>query len=403
LQDHFFFPSWPLPVENLFWLGALLLFSGIAGEAVDRWLKQPKLLGWVIVGLILGPHATGAISETALLSMDGVVQLAAGILLFELGQRVDFSWLKSNPKLLATSILESGLAFTVVFFIIEGSGESLVFAAAVAAIGASTSPAVVLTVIRELRAQGQVTERLLLLTALNSTYSFITVNLLLAPLATEYRGDWVNTLGQPAYLVVGSLAFAALFAAATNKLLRALGRREDAQFISIVALLVVAVWGTMALRLSIPLTLLGYGTMLRTFDTQRHFVSLSFGRLGQLSIILLFSTTAAMIDPSGIPAGIGLGLGVIAGRFVGKTLGVFAYAKPSGLTYRKAWFLSLGLTPKSGLAIILLSQTVLSYPAFGPELIGVIMSVILLLELIGPPLIQFALIRSGEVAEKGAP
>ena len=402
MQEYFFFPSWPLPLGNLFWLGTLLLLAGVTGEAVERWLKQPALLGWVIVGLVLGPHVTGAITESDLLTMNGLVQFAAGIILFELGQRVDFSWLKRNPKLVGTSLLESGLAFAVIFFIIEGSGGPLVFAAVVAAIGAATSPAVVLTVIRDLRAQGQVTERLLLLTALNSTYSFITVNMLLAPLATEYKGDWVSVVVHPAYLVLGSLAFAATFAAATNTLLRALGRREEVQFVCIVALLVVAVWATMALQLSTPLALLGYGTMLRTFDTERHFVSLNFGKLGRLAIILLFSTTAAFIDPGVIPAGIGLGIAVIVGRFVGKTLGVFAYAKPSGLTYRKAWYLSLGLTPKSGLAIILVNQTILLYPAFAPELIGVIMSVVLLLELAGPSLLQMAIKRSGEAAEKGS-
>lgn len=402
MQDYFFLPSWPLPLGELFWLGTLLLLAGITGEAVDRWFKQPRLLGWVIVGLVLGPHGTGAISESVLASMNGVVQLATGILLFELGQRVDFSWLKTNPKLLGTSILESGLAFAVIFFVVEGSGESVIFAAVIAAVGASTSPAVVLTIIRDLRAQGQVTERLLLLTALNSTYSFVTVTLLLAPLATEYRGDWMNILGHPAYLVFGSLAFAALFAAATNRLLKILGRSEDAQFISIVALLVLAVWATMALQLSIPLTLLGYGTMLRTFDSERHFVSLNFGRLGRLSIILLFAASAAMIDPRGIMGGIGLAIAVIIGRFIGKALGVFAYAKSSGLTYRKAWFLSLGLTPKSGLAVILISQTVLLYPAFSQELIGVLMSAILILELLGPPLMQMAIIRAGEAAEKGS-
>jgi Kef-type K+ transport system membrane component KefB len=401
LQDFFFLPSWPLPLGELFWLGTLLLLAGVTGEAVERWLKQPPLLGWVLVGLVLGPHVTGGIGASDLQAMNGLVQFASGIVLFELGQRVDFSWLKRNPKLLGTSLLESGLAFAVVFFIIEGSGGPLAFAAVVAGISAATSPAVVLTVIRDLRGQGQVTERLLLLTALNSTYSFIAVNMLLAPLATEYKGDWVSVVTYSAYLVLGSLAFAALFAAATNRLLRALGRREDVQFVCIVALLIVAVWATMALELSTPLTLLGYGTMLRTFDTGRHFVSLKFGKLGRLAVILLFSATAAFIDPAVIPAGIGLGIAVIVGRFAGKTLGVFAYAKPSGLTYRKAWFLSLGLIPKSGVAIILVNETILLYPAFAPELIGVFMSVVLLLELAGPSLLQMAIIRSGEAAEKG--
>lgn len=400
MQEPFFLPSWPPPVENFFWYGVLLLTAGIAGEIVERWTRQPRLLGWVLAGIVLGPHVTGALDESALTSMSSVIYLAMGILLFELGQRVDLSWLRSNPKLLGTSALESGLAFLLMFLVIQLVGKPPLLAAIAAAIGVSTSPAVVLPITQDLRAQGQVTERMLLLTALNSIYAFITVNILLAPLATEYRGDLVTILGHPAYLVFGSLAFAALMARSTLALMRLFGHRVDAQFLCIIAMLIVAVWVSIALKLSVPLALLGFGTMMRTFDAGRHFVWLNFGRLGRMFLILLVSSTAAGLDFSFVPAGIGTGLALVAARFIGKTMGVFALARPSGLPLRKAWFLSLGLTPKSGLAIILVSQTAMLYPEFGPSMATVMMSAILILEFIGPPLTQFALRRSGEASEE---
>jgi len=401
MQEPFFLPSWPPSVENFFWYGVLLLSAGIAGELVERWTRQPRLMGWVLAGILLGPHVTGAIDMSALAGMSSVIHLAMGVLLFELGQRVDLSWLRSNPKLLGTSALESALAFALMFLVIQLFGKPPLVAAVAAAIGVSTSPAVVLAVTQDQRAQGQVTERLLLLTALNSIYAYITVNILIAPLATEYRGDLVTILGHPAYLVFGSLAFAAIMARSTLEILRLLGRREETQFLAIIAMLIVAVWISIALRLSVPLALLGFGTMMRTFDRGRHFVWLNFGRLGRIFLILLFSSTAAYLDFTFVPAGIGIGLAIVVARFVGKTAGVFALARPSGLPYRKAWFLSLGLMPKSALAIILVNQTAMLYPEFRPLMATVMMSAILILEFVAAPIMQLALIYSKEAFEEG--
>lgn len=396
MQEPYFLPSWPPPVESFFWYGVLLLSAVIAGEMVERWTRQPRVIGWILSGILLGPHVTGAIDQTALEGMSSVTHLAMGILLFEFGQRVDLSWLRGNPKLLGTSVVESGLAFALMFLVIQLAGKPPLVAAIAAAIGISTSPAVVLAVTQDQKAQGQVTERILLLTALNSIYAFVTVNILIAPLATEYRGDLITILGHPAYLVVGSLAFAAIMARSTLSLLKLFGRRDEAQFLCIIAMLIVAVWAAIALRLSVPLALLGFGTMMRTFDTGRHFVWLNFGRLGRIFLILLFSSTAAYLDLGFVPAGIGIGLALVGARFVGKTAGIFSLARASGLPYRKAWYLSLGLTPKSALAIILVNQTAVLYPEFRPLMATVMMSAILILEFLGPPLTQFALIRSRE-------
>ena len=56
----------------------------------------------------------------------------------------------------------------------------------------------------------------------------------------------------------------------------------------------------------------------------------------------------------------------------------------------------LGLLPMSGVAIILGQRVSGIYPVFGPELSALMLSVIAILEILGPICTRYALIASGE-------
>ena len=81
---------------------------------------------------------------------------------------------------LLRTVLESGLTFAVVFAVLRWLEVAPLASALIATVSMSTSPAVVLAVTREARSQGQVTERVLLLTALNTIYAVVLSTLLLA-------------------------------------------------------------------------------------------------------------------------------------------------------------------------------------------------------------------------------
>ena len=400
MSDLFFLPDLRAAAHALPWHALLLLAAALVGEAVQRWLHLPRLLGWIAAGALLGPYALGVLDRTSLDAMAPLLDLAAGVVLFELGQRVDPGWLRRNPWLLGTSVLESAFGFAAMYFVLIAVDAPPLIAAVAAAIGISTAPAVTLTITRELRAQGQVAERALLLTALNSVYAFIAVGVLLSWIAREHAVDWRVALLHPMYLVFGSLLAAAIFAGATLALLRILGRRHDAQFLCVLALVATAVWATETLRLSMVLMLLAYGVGIRILDRQRLFVALSFGRVGGILLIFLFAMTAARLDWALVPAGALAGGGLIAARAAGKALGVFALAPASGLSLRKASLLTLTLMPMSGIAVILVHDTTRFYPQFGPSLAAIVVSAIAMLELLGPLLAHFALVRAGEAAEE---
>jgi len=374
----------------LAWTALVVLGAVLAGEALERWLGLPRLLGWIAAGIILGRHGVGA----PLVELRPVLELAAGAVLFQLGQRVDPLWLARNPWLLVTSVLESTLTFAAVFVALAALGVPLGDAALAAAIGVATAPAVVLTLARELRSQGQVTERMLLLTALNGIYALVGASVLAAWLSGAPSTQ--TLLVYPLRLVLGSTALAAAFAAGTLVLLRLLGRRDEAQFIAVLGLVALAIWAAGRLGLSLLLTLLAYGVLTRLFDRRRRFVSLTFGRIGTLLLILLFGLTAAALELPLAWSAIAAGAAVVAARISAKLVTVAALAVPSGLPVGKAAYLGLALTPMSGIALLVLHEAGARVPPAAFTAASAMVAAVALLELAGPLFAFWALVRSGE-------
>jgi len=398
MSDLSFLPSWPPDTAGLPWFALILLSAVLVGEAVNRWLRLPRALGWVACGLAAGPSLLDLVDATAFAESRHLLDIAVGLVLFELGQRVDYGWLRRNPWLLGSSILEAGFSFAAVYGVLWLLRVPPLVAATAAAIALASSPSVALALTRELRAQGQVTERVLLFTALNCIYAFVATSTLVAWLNAEYRGGWIEGVTHPVWLIFGSLVAALVFAAVTLRLLRLLGPRPDAQYICVVALVVTAVAAAQTLRLSLPLLLLAYGTLARGLDRDRRFVSLEFGRLGSIALILMFALTAASLDLRLVPAGLLAGVALLAARWLGKTCGMFAVGRASGLSLRKASLVSLGLMPMSGLALLLVYDTALRYPQLGAQLTTIMVCAIAVLELLGPLTTHFALTRAGEAS-----
>jgi Kef-type K+ transport system membrane component KefB len=396
MGELFFLPDGTLLGSQLLRFAVLVLLAIAAGEVAERGLGLPRVMGFLAAGVALGPHAAALITTDTLFELRVLFHVTLGLVLFELGQRVDLGWLKRNPSLLATSVLEAFLAFAAVYGLLSMLDVRPVVAAMAAAIAIASSPAVALTVAKDLRAQGQVTERLLLLTALNCVYAYLALTMLFAWAHLEYRAGWPVVLLHPLYLIGGSLALALTLACAALWLMRHVGKRVDAQFVSVVALVLFAIALANGLKLPVVLTLLGFGVLTRGLDRDRRFVALSFGRSGTLVIVVLFAMTGASLEFSQLRTGATVALALVAARAAGKAVAVFALARPSALPVRKASLLAIGLVPMSGLALMLVQDTTTVYPGLGPDLAAVMLSAIVILEILGPLAVQFALRQAGD-------
>jgi Kef-type K+ transport system membrane component KefB len=395
-----FLPEWPPQFGPVFEVALLLIIAVLAGELAHAGLRVTRVVGYVAVGALLGPSALGVVDAKTVQAFGPFVDIAVGLLLFELGQRVDLGWLRRNPWLLATSVLESALAFAAVYGLLIVLGAEPGTAAAISVFAMATSPAVVLTVIRDLRAQGQVTERALLLTALNTAYAVVGVTVVYGWLHWQDSGALGSMLAHPLYVVFASIAAAAVFAAVSLALMTLFGRRPAFQFVLIIAMVLLGVGVARGFKLSLPLTLLLAGVLMRTFNRRRAFGSLEFGEPATVFIVILFAVAGATLQWSDWRAALVPALGFVAARFVGKAIPLFLLARPSALAVRKASLLNLALMPMSGLTLLLLGELTTLFPKIGGQVAATVMLATSILTIAGPLLAEFALRRAGESAEE---
>ena len=391
-----FLPGWPLPFGELVLFGTLLLGGLLGGELVRRIAVLPRVTGYVLVGVICGPHALDLVQAPLLTDARVFVDLALGLIVFELGHRFDLDWLGRNRWLALAALGESVGAFFAIYAGLTYFGYPPLLAASAAAVGTATSPAVVMVVSHELRASGQITERMLLFTAVNCVFAYVVLMLFMPMIHLQHAAGWRSAILHPMYLLAG----AALLGFAGSQLLlwiaKWLGKREDRQFILLVALVILVVGLARALNLPVVVALLTLGILTRNLDYDHALLPLRFGHAGQLLFVVLFVLSGASLDFSGFETVAAVTVAFVVLRFLGKALAILALGRLSGLRSGGAGLLSLSLLPMSGLAVVMVYDTAAIYPRFGAELAAVVLSAVAVLEILGPLATQFALKHAGE-------
>ncbi len=391
-----FLPRLPLALSQPILFGALLAAGLLAGEAINRYASLPRITGYALAGVALGPQVSGLLGADALQSLRVLIDLSIGLIVFELGFRLDFAWLKLNRWLFVTAIAESVFSFCAIYAALSYLEFRPLLAASAAAIGTATSPAVVMLVAHELRAEGQITERMLLFTAVNSVFAYFALTLLLPWLHLEHAATWPEALLHPLYLLGGSALTGFVACMLMLRLARWLGKREDRQFVLLVAMVVLTVGAARSLNLSVMIALVTLGMLSRNLDYGHVLMPLRFGYGGQLFFVILFVLTGASLQFDALAtAGLVVGAFIVV-RFLGKALAILLFGYPSGVRPGGAGLLAIALLPMSGLAVVMVHDTASLYPSFGKELSSVVLSAVAVLELLGPLATQFALRRAGE-------
>ena len=401
-MEYGFLPRLPVELSHAALFGALVIVGLAAGECLRRYAALPRITGYVLAGAALGPQGFGLITNDMLFDLRLLIDLSVGLIVFELGFRLDLQWLRANRWLLATAIAEALLSFSAIFAALLLFDFRPVLAAMAAAIGTATSPAIVMLVVHEQRAQGQITERLLLFTAVNSAFAFVLLTLLLPFLHLEHQASWQQAVLHPLYLLWGSLVAGWLACILMLRLAAWLGKSEERQFILMVAMVVVTVGVAHALKLSVSLTLITLGVLARNLDRGYAVLPVHFGHGSQLFFVILFVLVGASLEFSAFTVAAAAPVAAfILLRLIAKGVALLAFATLSGIRAGGAALLALAMVPLSGSAVVMVRDTTTLYPTFGKELAAVVLSAVVILELIGPIATQFALRRAGEAHPHG--
>lgn len=389
-------PSLPFDIDA-FGRVALLLIAAIASaEACERWLRLPRLIGYVLAGLLLGPAVLGWVPPSITGDLRPLVLLGLGLLLFELGSRVDLRWLRHNPMLIVSSLFESGLTFAATYLFLAWFDLTVATRMAVAAIAVSTSPAVVMRIVAENNARGQMTERLMLMTALNSLYAILLLKISVGMVHLDRNAGLLQAITHPAYIAFGSFLLAAAMAYGMHLARFSHLKRESERFTLVLAVVLLGTTLADRLGLSVPMALLCGGMILRSLSQRLHLFPEHFGAAGALLVIILFTLTGVALDPRQVVAGGLMSIGLLLIRGLAKYFGAYLSAGYGGLVPNKAVWLGVALLPMSSLAVLQAHDVAGLYPDFGDEILAIVLGAVLIMELLGPVATQFALRRSGE-------
>lgn len=150
-----------------------IVLAFIAGKLISK-LKLPSILGWLIAGMILGPHALSLMDEQILdaqwyQTMVHVLECAVGLMI---GTELVWNKIKRSGKsIVITTLTQSigtfllvSLVFGIVFYF---QGIPLYLAFLFGGIALATAPAPALSIVREFRTNGPVTNTLIPMAALD--------------------------------------------------------------------------------------------------------------------------------------------------------------------------------------------------------------------------------------------
>ncbi|MCH7343400.1 cation:proton antiporter [Pelomonas sp. CA6] len=397
LADFLQFSAWPPRVDWIFWATLILFVAGLLGEAVYRRIGLPRVVGYSVVGMLMavtghGLFANGAMDQRLRL----VVDLALALLLFEMGSRVNLRWLRDNKALLLASAGESLLSFSAVAYVLWLLGLSPLLALSCAVLTVAASGAVIGRVGTELKAAGQVNERMLVLTALNTVYAVLAHRLLLGWLHMDRAGDWLEAVAQPLYVFVASVLLAAALARLIAVLMRRLDLRDENTVLMLLGLVLLALGLARALNLSTLLVPLLAGVVLRNTTARPWVWPRHFGTAGGVLVLLLFVAVGSAWTLQALAAGVGLAAVLLLTRLIAKGLALVGLARVSGIDARQGLALAVCLSPISGSTLVLFSEIQALHPEVAAQLAPIILSAIALMELAGPIAVQWGLRITGE-------
>lgn len=384
-------------------VGTLLAAGVIGAEICKRLLHLPAIAGFVVTGLIIGPPVLNLLTADALREFRFVVDVALGLVLFELGRRIDCVWLLRERWLLLTGLLVEALVFCALYLLLETAGIGQLMAAMAAAIGITTSPAVALLLVRELRAEGQLTERMLHLTALSNVTAFLLFSGLLTMLQLQQLQLSAATLFGPISLFALSVLLGWLAAGLLTYCVNALPDRVVQHRALILATIMLLLGVGHWLGFSALLALLVLGMASRVEQGRLLVCDTDLTPLDSLLCIVLFVYAGASLTFDYMRENIWLALQFVLLRSGVAVLLGGLLARLNGISLKKSLWLGLSLYPMSGTAMVLIAHTATYHPEFALHLSALLASVFCILELSGPLVLRQAIRASGEARPQPEP
>lgn len=198
-------------IQILSWLG-ILAIAYVAGVLISK-IKLPAILGWLIVGMVFGPHlanlvTSDTLSQTYYLVIEKSCECLAGVMI---GSEMVVSKLKKYGKsILITTLFQSlgtffvvSLSFALVLYL---TGKPLYLSFIFGGIALATAPAPALSIVKQYHSHGPVTDTLLPMAALDDIVGIVVFFSVMSVVSSTKGGT-----STPWYMTLATIGLPILF------------------------------------------------------------------------------------------------------------------------------------------------------------------------------------------------
>lgn len=356
-------PLWTLDglraADPVLGLALLMLVAVLLAETLHRTWRLPRIVGHMLTGAVAGPVMLRLFQGLELDPWKPLIDLAIGALLFELGARIRPRWLLDNPWLAASALLQALLAGLFVTVALKWLGAPWLTAAVAGTVAASTSPVIVLAVSHEARSRGQVTERLLMMSAFNAVVAVVGLKVLRIVLASDSgtpAEEFTRASISALWVISGSFLLGLACGFVLDRV-SPLVRGTPAMPVLQIALVIIASMLAAQWTLSPLLALLVAGMTARARMQHALTVEPHLGSAGAVLNVLLFICLGLLFTLDGLATLWPWVIVIVLARLAGTAAAIGGLAKVSGLSVKQAAALTLALQPMSSLAVLLAADT----------------------------------------------
>jgi len=408
-----------LHISGLTLIGAATIVAFYVGR-LARLARLPSLIGYMFVGVILGPSILHLFDEASMERLSFITEIALGFVAFSIGSELNMSKLKRlGGGIISIILAESFGAFFVVVLAVYALTRDLPLALIFGSMAPASAPAGTVAVIHECRAKGSLTTTLYAVVGFDDGLAIIIFGFAAALaktlLITEASGAAEGILGAllvPAKEIGLSFVVGGVAGLLFYRLVRKL---QSAREILIVVFGVILICTGLSIRwhLSLILTNMVVGFVLANarHESLLHRVTAPLLEVMPLLFVLFFCLAGAHLQLSALPALGAVGIVYVLGRSFGLIGGARIGAMFGHVEDKVKKYVGLGILSQAGVAIGLslivkheftLLDARYNAPhalAIGSSVLATITATCIFFEIIGPILTKIGLKRAGEIPD----
>ena len=396
---------------NLTLLLGIAVFFGTTGARLFQRLRIPQVVGYIVIGLLLGGSVLNWIDIDVVMSLSPLSLFALGIIGFTIGQELEFDLFRRYGKQFIIILISEGMFAFLAVGLLTGAGAyffthelntSIAMGIMLGAISSATAPAATVDVLWEYKTRGILTRTILAIVALDDGLALLLYGFagsLAAALLGDGHGSWMANLLMPFWEIFGAVGLGLGIGLALIFIAKHIEESEKVLAFALSSIM-LGVGLSILLHVESILTTMILGATLVNFLPRRSKdVFEVVSKFSPPIYVLFFVLVGARLQLTSIPTWIiVLAVVYVVGRSLGKISGSWFGATISRSPRQVRKYLGLCLFSQAGVAVGL---SMLASERFGDSIgeaiILIVTSTTFLVQIIGPPLVKLGVKKAGEI------